>query len=207
MTTAFQAIFDNAATISINKRKKVAQTIARDGTVRSTSIGGQSWQFTVEMPNGVRYDAFRSIIEKIEALDLVTIGQVQINRTGQSYISGYMGKLANITAVTVQYASSTTLTITGGVSGLVAGDFIFKAGDFIQLGSGSVYTVAADVPFGQTTITVNRPIREISGTYTLKIGPNVVWNVICTSMPDWTITGYNQVNWSGPFSFAESLIA
>lgn len=29
------------------------------------------------------------------------------------------------------------------------------------------------------------------------------WEVICTQMPEWTISGRNQVSWSGPFVFYE----
>ena len=50
MTTAYQEVLDRATTISINKRKTVAQTVARNGTVRSTSLGGGGWQFEVQLP-------------------------------------------------------------------------------------------------------------------------------------------------------------
>jgi hypothetical protein len=29
------------------------------------------------------------------------------------------------------------------------------------------------------------------------------YSLICTSMPQWTLTGSKQVNWSGPFEFTE----
>lgn len=203
MTTAFQTIFDNATSISINKRKKVAQTISRDGTVRATNFGGQIWQFNVELPSGPRYSVYRPLIEKIEALDRVTVGQVQIKQPGQLYISGYQGDLTNISGVTVSYTSGNTVSITGGAT--LASGYRFKAGDFIQLGNNSVYSVTADVLYNQSVITLNRPVRENAGSYTLKIGQNVVWDVICVSFPEWTIFGYDQVSWSGPFVFAEAL--
>ena len=32
------------------------------------------------------------------------------------------------------------------------------------------------------------------------------WDVICVSMPDWIIFDRNQVSWSGPFVFYESVV-
>ena len=201
---AYQTVFDKSASISINKRKKVAQTVSRDGTVKTTSLGGQTWQFEVRMPDGPTFTEMRPLIEQMEALDRVTTSTVQINQTGHSYITGYQGGLSNITGVTVSFTTGTTLVITGGAT--LGSGYRFKAGDFIQLGTtGSVYTVASDVAYNNNSITVHRPVREAAGTYTLKVGPNVVWNVVCTQFPKWTIFSRNQVSWDGPFIFAEAI--
>jgi hypothetical protein len=205
MTTAFQTVIDNAESISINRRKKVAQTTSRDGTVKATSLGGQIWEFEVKLPDGPRWSDYRGMIEKMEALDRVTVGTIQINSAGQSWLSGYQGNLSNISAVTVSYTSGNTLTITSGGGSLSSGQFRFKAGDFIQLGTGSVYSVVNDVAHNGTSITVNRPIREAAGTYTLKVGPNVVWSVICVNFPKWNIFARDQISWDGSFVFAEAL--
>lgn len=203
MTSAFQTVFDHAAQISISKRKNVAQTKARDGTVRSTSLGGQAWQFTVVPPSGPRWTAYRPLIEQMEALDRVTAGTVQISNPKLSWLNGYQGNLTNIANVTVSYTSGNTLTITSGAT--LGSGYRFRSGDFIQLGDASVYTVVNDVAYNDNTITVHRPIREAAGSYTLKIGQNVVWNVICTSFPNWTIFSRDQVQWDGPFIFQEVL--
>ena len=83
----------------------------------------------------------------------------------------------------------------------------FRAGDFIQLGSsGHVYTVTQDVPTGTTTVNVNRPIIDASGSATLIYGPAVTWTVICTEMPQWSILPGGLVSWSGNFTFYEALV-
>ena len=205
MTTAFQLVIDNATTLSINKRKKVATTVSRQGNVKATSIGGQLWEFNVVLPNGPRYSEYRPFIELVEALDRTTVGQIQINAAGHDYISGYQGDLTNVTGITVSYSSGNTVTITGGASGLGVGEYIFKSGDLIQLGNGAVYTVVNDVAYNQTTVTLHRPVREAAGSYTLKVGPACVFNVMCVQFPNWTILGYDQVSWSGAFVFAESI--
>lgn len=206
MTTAFQTAVDYAEQISLNCRKKVAQTTSRDGTVKSTSLGGQVWEFEVTMPNGMPWTQMRPLIEKMNYLDRTTVGQIQINSTGQSWLNKYQGNLSNITNIGVNFSSGNTLTIVSGATGLSSGQYRFKSGDFIQLGSsGSVYTVVDDVAYNGTTITLNRPVREAAGGYTLRVGPAVVWNVICVQFPKWTIFSRDQVSWDSSFVFAEAI--
>lgn len=203
-TTAFQTVFDNAQTISFNRKKKVSQTQSRDGTVKATSLGGQIWTFEVKLPDGPRWTDYRPLIEAMENLDRVTVGQIQINNSGQSWISSYQGNLTNTGSIVVSYSSGTTLTITSGAT-LASGNR-FKAGDFIQVGStGSVYTVVSDVAYNNNTITVNRPVRETAGSYTLVVGQAVTWNVICVNFPQWTIFARDQISWNGSFIFAEAI--
>jgi hypothetical protein len=205
MTTAFQNVIDNAASIAMSKRKKVSQTVSRDGTVKATSLGGQLWQFEVTLPNGPRWTDYRGIIEQAEALDRVTLGTIQINSAGHDWLSGYQGDLTSTSSITVSYTSGNTITITGGADGLQPTQLRFKSGDLIQLGSsGRVYSVVNDVAYNENTVTLHRPVREAAGNYTLIVGQNVTWTVICSQFPQWTIFARDQVSWSGPFVFVEA---
>jgi len=205
MTTAFQTVIDRATTLSFNKRRKVAQTQSRSGVVKTTSAGGQVWEFQARLPDGPKYSEYRPLIEAMEAMDTVTIGQIQLNNSGHSYISGYQGDLSSTSGITVSYSSGNTLSITAGATGLSSGNK-FEAGDYIQLGStGSVYTVASDVAHNSTTITTHRPVLETAGSYSLIVGPSVTWDVICIEFPNYTLFGYDQIRWSGPFIFVEAI--
>jgi hypothetical protein len=204
MTTAFQTVIDNAEAISFNRRKKVAQTTSRDGTVKSTSLGGQVWEFEVTLPNGPRWSDYRPLIERIEALDRVTVGTIQINNANHSWLTGYQGNLTSLSGIGVTFTSGNTVTITSGAS--LGSGYRFRSGDLIQLGSGgSVYSVVSDVVYNGTTITLNRPVREAAGSYTLIVGQSVTWSVICVQLPKWTIFARDQVGWDGPFVFAEAI--
>jgi hypothetical protein len=206
MTTAFQTVIDNAEAISFNKRKKVAQTTSRDGTVKSTSLGGQIWEFEVTLPNGPRWSEYRPLIEKMEALDRITVGTIQINKAAHSWLTAYQGNLASLSGIGVTFASGNTVTIASGATGLTAGQFRFRSGDLIQLGSsGKVYSVVDDVAHNGTTITLNRPVREAAGSYTLVVGQSVTWSIICVQFPKWTVFARDQVGWDGPFVFAEAI--
>jgi hypothetical protein len=203
MTTAFQYVFDYAETISINKRRVIGSTITRDNTVRAVSRGGQTWRFEVKLPDGIAWSQARPYIEKMEYLDRSTVGTVQINNAGyNTWLMKYQGN--SVSTMTATFSSGSTITLTAGQA---ASGFNFKAGDLIQLGSsGRVYSAAADVAYNSNTVTLNRPVAETAGTYTLIRGPSVTWNVICTEFPSWTIFARDQVSWAGPFIFYESLV-
>jgi hypothetical protein len=198
---SFQTVFDNATSIKINKKKKVSSTTSRSGVVKSTSLGGQVWEFEVQLPDGPRYSVYRPLIEAMERYDRVTTQSINISQT---YITGYQGTLSSVTGGVASFTSGNTITITSGLTG-VSG-YRFKAGDLIQLGSGgSVYSVAQDVVYNQNTVVLNRPVRESAGSYSLIVGPSVSWEVLCVSFPDYTVFGYDQVSWSGPFVFVEAI--
>lgn len=202
---SFQWIIDNAESIGIDTQPNVSTTITRDGTARATSRGGATWRFTVKLPDGPRWSDYRNSIATAQALGRTTTANIQISTSGQtSWLNKYQGNCANVNAVTASWTTGNTITLTGGQA---ASGFNFKAGDFIQLGtSGRVYQVTADVPFNSNTVTVNRPIIDAAGSATLKIGPAVTWNVLCTDFPTWNIFARDQVSWSGSFVFNENLV-
>ena len=65
-TTAFQYVFDNAESISIDRRAVTAQTMTRDNTVRTVSRGGQVWRFDVKLPDGPTWSGARPYITAID---------------------------------------------------------------------------------------------------------------------------------------------
>lgn len=206
MTTAFQFIFDRATSIRFDKTAIVSQTVARDNTVRSVSRGGQSWRFFVRLPDGMPWQEMRPFIEAAVAADRYTVGNVQINQTGYNdWLNNYQGDSVNSTGfVASATQGAATITLTSSPSTPSGNKFL--AGDIIQLGgTGNVYTVANTVSSVSNTVYLNRAVKDPSGSYNLRIGPNVYWNVICTQIPKYTITGYKQVSWDGEFIFYEAL--
>ena len=202
-TTAFQYVFDNATSISINKRPVSTQTISRDLTVRTLLIGYRKWRFDVRLPDGLPWDKARPYIEGIERADRATAATVSMNNAGyNSWFMNYQGS-ASTTAGFVVTATNGIRALTITACPTMTSGYAFKAGDLIQLGSGSVYTVELDVPYNATTFNVSRIVVDPSGSYNLTVGPACTFNVICTVMPQWTIFARNQVAWSGPFSFME----
>lgn len=66
---SFQWIIDMAESISINRKKVVASTQSRDGTVRAVSRGNAAKRFEVKLPDGPKWSAIYEDIEAAEALD------------------------------------------------------------------------------------------------------------------------------------------
>lgn len=201
MTTAYQEVFDRASSLSINKRRKVSSTVSRSGVIKNTSVGGQVWEFEVRLPDGPRFSDYRSIIQDMETADRVTEAQVSIP---QSYIAGTVGGLGVSGTINVAATQgATSLTVNTNTSN---SNFRLKRGDYIQLGSaGKVYSVTNDQGSLTSVIGVHRPILDATANYNLVIGTNVTWDVICVQWPNYTIFGYDQVSWSGPFIFVEAI--
>lgn len=203
---SFQWIIDNAESISINRKKTVASTTARDGTTRSVSRGGQVWRFDVKLPDGPRWTDIRQYITQAESLDRVTAANIQFNDTGHDWFVGYQGNSVNYTGFQASWTQNAT-SITLTTSPTTSSGYKFRAGDIIQLGSsGKVYTVSADVAYNSNTVNLHRPVIEASGSATLRVAENCVFNVLCVQFPEWTLFARDQVSWSGPFVFVENLV-
>ena len=204
-TTAFQYVFDNAESISIDRRAVTAQTMTRDNTVRTVSRGGQVWRFDVKLPDGPTWSGARQYITAIDYADRFTTGLVQINNAGyNSWLTPYQGNSVNYTGFAASWTiGATTITLT--TSPTTTSGYKFRVGDYIQLGTGSVYVVVADVAYNSNTVTVHRPIIDATSSGSLSVAENVTWSVICTELPRWTIFARDQVSWSGNFVFYEDL--
>ena len=124
---SFQWIFNNATNLSISRLDTVANTQARDGTVKAVSRGTPKKIFTVRLPDGPRWSEYKSDIESAEALDKHTTDDITIL---YSRIPWYYG----------------------------------------------------NVDPG---------------------GAEEDYTVLCVNFPQWTVFGFDQVQWSGPFIFVE----
>lgn len=202
---SFQWIIDNAESISINTKKIVATTTARDGTARAVSRGGQTWRFDVKFPDGPRWTDYRQLITAAEQLDRTTVANISLSATGHDWLVGYQGNSVNITGFAATWTQgATSITLTS--SPTTSSGYKFRAGDFIQLGTtGKVYKVAADVAFNSNTVNVHRPIIDANGSGTLRVAENCVWSVLCINFPEWTLFARDQVSWTGSFVFIEDL--
>lgn len=75
---SFQWIVDNAETISINRKKMVSQTTARDGQVRAVSRGSQPDRIEVKLPDGIPWTELKTSIEAAENLDRISTATITI---------------------------------------------------------------------------------------------------------------------------------
>jgi len=75
---SFQWIVDNAESLSIDRKRMVATTTARDGSVRVVSRGTQPKKFTVKLPDGILWTTIRTDIAAAEGLDRITTATISI---------------------------------------------------------------------------------------------------------------------------------
>ena len=75
---SFQWIIDSAETLSINRKRTVATTTARDGNVRAVSRGTPPKRFTVQLPEGIAWTDISTLITAAEALDKITTATITI---------------------------------------------------------------------------------------------------------------------------------
>jgi hypothetical protein len=205
---SFQWIIDRAETISINRKKVVASTVARDGTVRAISRGGQVWKFEVKVPDGIPYRDLRGLISQAEYFDRTTVANISMSNPGLDWAAEYQGNASAPNTFTATWTKGATSILTAQGGTLTSG-FRFRAGDFIQLGNtGKVYTVAQDVAFNQPEVILHRPVLDnTQETPTvIKVGQAVNWSVICVQFPEWTLFARDQVSWNGAFVFQENLV-
>ena len=73
---SFQWIVDKAESLSINKKKMVATTTARDGSVRAVSRGTQPKRFEVKLPDGLLWSDIKADIAAAEVLDRITTATI-----------------------------------------------------------------------------------------------------------------------------------
>lgn len=79
---AFQWVFDNAESISMNQRAVVGQTITRNRAVKSVSRGTGVKVFTVKLPDGMRWSEVATYIQALDTSDRFTTESVTISNSG-----------------------------------------------------------------------------------------------------------------------------
>jgi len=199
-----QWVIDNAVNISIDGRGVVASTISRSGVVRAVSRGGRTWKFVVT-PAPSTVDDARPYLARLDQVDRIQVANIDFNRPLFDDFFGYTGDASGTFTGDTSVGNNNQLEITA--SSYSSGKVV-KGGDYIQIGpTGNLYQVVDDPADGNgVTVTVNRPIDEASGSYTLNVGLDCTVDVICVERPTWTITpaGANHlIQWSGDFVFYE----
>ena len=102
---SFQWIIDSAETLSINRKKTVAQTVARDGKVRAVSRGLPPKRFEVRFPDGLSWSTIKNNIAAAEALDRISTASIIIPYARFPWYYGNVdpGTSDNYTVICIQF--------------------------------------------------------------------------------------------------------
>jgi hypothetical protein len=96
-TTAFQWVFDKAASVSVERKHLVGQSITRNGVVRSVDRGAMPLTFTVKLPDGMKWSETRTQIKALDDADRFTTGDVAFSNAGYA---SWLGNTTEFTGVT-----------------------------------------------------------------------------------------------------------
>ena len=230
---SFQLITQNQTSMDLSYRRVVGQSVTRGGYIRtaeySTTI---PWQVTINCNNLLRYSTNRSLIATIDKLDRSVPDTVQFsdsittNGAKLSWIVSYQGSLTNtqLNALTLTSynAVAGTIVLSNVPTLVIAGTTLFKAGDFIQLPSGSsgeryVYKVVNDVPLSASTTQTVQLHRQIigspsttGGSNNVRVGDACIFKFLALQLPTYGFETYQNndafIRWTGPFVLQEYII-
>lgn len=122
---SFQFTIDNAETLSINKRKMIATTTARDGQVRAVSRGTQPARIEVKVADGIPWTTLKSDIAAAEAMDRITTGTITIPYAGYEWYYNYVNPGASPESYTVRCVDFPQWTLMANNQVGWSGPFVF----------------------------------------------------------------------------------
>lgn len=213
---SFQTILDISQSITVNNRRMVGQQYSRSGQVRTAQyVTSVPWVFTVKPHAFLYYPQVRDVIQTIDNLDRQTAATITFNSTNLQWFTSYQGQLtsgqaAALTLDSVPAANATTISV-GNLPAVGSSVIVFKAGDFIQLGS-YPYKVTAQVLRGSgstVNVTLHRPVIGTPSTGTLTaVGSACTFSVVAEACPTYALNPMTDgafVEWSSDFVFRENV--
>lgn len=213
---SFQTIVNIQQSMTVQNRRTIGQQVSRSGQIRTAQyLTTVPWVFTITPHNFLYYPQVRDVIQTIDNLDRQTAANITFSGTTLSWFTSYQGDLSGAQAAALTLASvpapnSQTLSI-GNLPSVSATAYVFKAGDFLQLGN-YVYKVTADVQRGSgstVNVSIHRPVIGTPSTGTLTaVGSSVYFPVYAEVCPTYTLTPMTNgafVNWDQPFVFRENV--
>ena len=213
---SFQTIFENQQSMTVNNRRTVGQQVSRSGQVRVAQyLTSVPWVFTVVPHNYLPYSTSRDIIQTIDNLDRQLPETITFSSANLAWFTEYQGDLTDaqanaLTLAETPTANSQEITV-GNLPSVPSTRYVFKAGDFLQLGD-YTYKVTQDVQRGvdtTVTVTLHRPVIGTPSTGTLAgVGTACEFTVLAEKCPTYTLTpapGGAFVNWDDAFVFREDI--
>lgn len=211
---SFQTILDINQSFTVNNRRMIGQMTSRSGQVTIAQyLTSVPWVFTVRPHEYLYYPQVRAVIQAIDNADRQLSSTLSFDTSNLEWFTAYQGELSTaqanaLTLASVPPANSQNLTI-GNLPSVGSTVLVFKAGDFLQLGT-YVYKVTANVARGSAatvTVPIHRPVigTPILGTLTA-VGKAVYFTVVAQQCPTYTLnpmTNGAYVQWDDEFIFRE----
>lgn len=214
---SFQTIFEIQQSMTVQNRRTVGQQYSRSGQVRVAQyLTTVPWVFTVQPHAYLYYPQVRDVIQAIDNKDRQLPETISFASSNLSWFVAYQGDLTDaqvnaLTLATVPAANSQTITV-GNLPSVAASKYVFKAGDFLQLGL-YPYKVTANVLRGTDTtvsVTLHRPVIGSPSIGTLTgVGTECTFYMLAEKCPTYTLMPAPNgafVQWDEGFVFREDIV-
>lgn len=225
---SLQTILSIAESVSINDQRFVGQTVSRNQKILTSEIlTVVPFQFTIRPMNYLLYSQNRGTLNSLRIPDKALEQYLNFGSSGWLNYIKYQGDMTapQIAACQWQTSSANKVLVLGSLPSISASAFLFRVGDFVQVGR-YAYIVTADVLRGAGS-TVNVPVHRnlmatltsplacVAGQYgtTVSMGGStytgVTFPVILREYPTYTlrpITNDSFIEWSGEFNAFEAVL-
>lgn len=225
---SLQTILAISESVGINDQRFVGQTLSRNQKITTSEVlTVVPFAFQLKPMNFLRYSQNRGVLNSLRIPDKALVQYLNFGSTGWLNYVKYQGDMTagQIAACAWQTASAAKLLVLGALPAISAGAYLFKTGDFVQVGLYS-YIVTGNVLRGSGS-TVNVPVHRnllgalsstvqcVAGEFgtTVSMGgtafTGVTFPVILRDYPTYTltpITNDSYINWSGPFKAFECVL-
>lgn len=213
---SLQTIFDIQQSMTVNNRRTVGQQVSRSGQVRVAQyLTSVPWVFTVTPHNYLYYPQVRNVIQAIDNKDRQLPESISFASTNLSWFVAYQGDLTTgqvnaLTLASSPAANATTISV-GNLPSVSSSAYVFKAGDFLQLGL-YPYKVTENVLRGSgstVNVTLHRPVISTPSVGTLTaVGTACTFYMLAETCPTYTLNPMTNgafVQWDAPFVFREDI--
>ena len=225
---SLQTILSISESVGINDHRFVGQTISRNQKITTSEIlTVVPFAFELKPMNYLKYSQNRDVLNSLRIPDKALTQYLNFGSTGWIGYIQYQGDMTDVQIAACQWQTSSAnkTLVLGSLPSIAASKYLFKAGDFVQVGLYS-YIVTADVLRGSGS-TVNVPVHRslisalgstvacVAGEFgtTVSMGGNtytgVTFPVILRDYPVYSlvpIANDSFINWSGTFVAFESVL-
>jgi hypothetical protein len=225
---SLQTILSSSESVGINDQRFIGQTVSRNQKITTSEIMTVvPFGFELKPMNYLRYSQNRGLLNSLRIPDKALTQYLNFGSTGWLNYIQYQGDMTEIQIENCQWQTSSANTnlVLGSLPSISSSKYLFRAGDFVQVGLYS-YIVTADVTRGSNP-TANVPVHRslidaltttvscVAGEFgtTISMGGDtytgVTFPVVLREYPTYTlvpIANDSFINWSGSFKAFESVL-
>lgn len=225
---SLQNILSISESVGINDQRFVGQTLSRNQKITTSEIlTVVPFDFTLKPMNYLLYSRNRGLLNSLRIPDKAQTQYLNFGSTGWINYIQYQGDMTEIQIGNCQWQTSSAnkTLVLGSLPSIASSKYLFRAGDFVQVGLYS-YIVTADVTRGPNptaSVPVHRSLISaltttvscVAGEFgtTISMGGDtytgVTFPVVLREYPTYTLTPITNdsfINWAGSFRAFESVL-